>query len=371
MLARRREDFFINLVDASSSGRLQDQDSLPPNPKVQTDGMEDPFELVTLEGFFKTRRASEGTISATPGLALLQDGDTRKTPTGIKKIIGIVRRGSLGLGLKANMSLGKYPGSSMRPLSCQAPDLASVSYIAEHQENLRAVQVMLHGAGSLPKHDLHLEMGTPQGSAGQHEVMLISMQSASSLRISLPTAVYPAQRVPLESQDLHLEAKLSALPSPPGSSSHSIVNHALSATELRNLQPKALCCATCDREIADLSTSTVYKDLPSEHWAEMIEVWMCHADPKFTARIAQQTRDGFWPNHSTVLVGGSYLLVDSQQAQKHNIVRSEKEVGLLNDSVSPFPPGYKKVFAIHLLAVPQAEPVCKSIATDEALASLV
>ena len=375
-LARRREVFFNNLVDASSSGRWRDQDSLPPTIRAQTDGIENPFELVTLEGFFKTRRASEGTIRATPSLTLSPDGDRRKSPTALEKIVGIVRRGSLslGLGFKASVPLGKYLGSSIGPPSWQVSDLASVSYVAEHQENLRAVQIMLHIDGSPSKHDLRLETGAPQGDAELHEVILVSKESASSLRISLPTAVYPAQCVSLTSHDLHLEAKLSALPSATssaGSSTHSIVNHALSAAELRHLQPKALCCGACDRTVAVLSASTVYKDLPSEHWAEMMEVWMCHADPKFTARIAQQTRDGFWPNESTVLVGGSYLLVDSQQAKKHDIVHSGTEVGVVLCSVSLFPRAYKKVFADHQLAVPQAEAVGNAIASDEALASLV
>lgn len=190
---------------------------------------------------------------------------------------------------------------------------------------------MLHGAGMSLKDDLDLETtASPRLGDGPHEAIVRSRKDpSSSLHIPLPSAVNPGQVVPFIHQDLQLEGKLSALPfssSAPVSSLNTVVDHALSAADLRRLRPKAICCVGCDREVAELSPNTVYKDLPSEHWAEMMEVWMCHADPTFTARLGQQTRDGFWPTKETVLVGGSYVLVDGGHAKKHNLCIETTEV---------------------------------------------
>ena len=190
---------------------------------------------------------------------------------------------------------------------------------------------MLHGAAVSLKDDLQLETPsfTSPGNEVREAIVASKKDPSMSLRLSLPFAVYPAQAVSFAHQDLHLESKLSALPSSPSdvvSSLNSIVQHALSASDLSELRPKGVCCSACAREVADLTSSTIFKDLPSEHWAEMMEVWMCHADPTFTSRLAQQTRDGFWPTRDTVLVGGSYLLVDETQAKKHNLRIEETKV---------------------------------------------
>lgn len=101
-LASRRESFLNSVMQASTSGRLRNQDSLPPTPKVHIDGLEDPLELITMQDFFKSRRGSEGAVRT----LFLDDGEAKKSPTAFRKIAGIVRRGSLGLGLKANNGVG-------------------------------------------------------------------------------------------------------------------------------------------------------------------------------------------------------------------------------------------------------------------------
>ena len=229
--------------------------------------------------------------------------------------------------------------------------MTGVSYITEHQENLRTILVMLHGPGLSMKDDLQLDTTqSPHTSGVGNEAIVVSRKDMSSpLRIPLPYPVPPAQSVPFVMQDLHLEAKLTALSPTLTSGISSFVDHVLSAADLTDMGPSALCCAACDREVAAMKSNQVFKDLPSEHWAEMMEVWMCHADPTFTARLAQQTRDGFWPSNGTVLVGGSYLLVEGSQTKKHNLrVEETTESG-----IPPTPPslGYKKVIAIHQLAV--------------------
>lgn len=227
----------------------------------------------------------------------------------------LVRRGSssnLAASSTTNSSKDKTPNATPKskplPLPPMPPppiDPEAVGYVCEHQENLRTVQVMLYGGDTALATDLELEVATP-GDA------VVTSRSDSKLRITvaLPTPVPLGQRVPFTTADGHVEAKLAALPTPSSALSlNSNITHALSAPNLRQLAPRSLCCTQCDHELAEFPADVQFKDLPSEHWAEMLEAWMCHADPTFTAHIAKQTKDGFWPTKNTVLVGGSYLLV--------------------------------------------------------------
>ena len=195
------------------------------------------------------------------------------------------------------------------------------------------MQVMLHGVGVSLKDELILSTdGTIQPGCGVTEATVTSHRDPSlALRISLPTAVTVGQSVTFAQSDLHLEAKLSALPTAPSNAVNSLsssLSHPLSATELRAIKPRSLCCTACDREVADMSRAlrseeqaegSGFKDLPSEHWAEMLEVWMCHDDPAFTAQLSQRTNEGFWPSGETVLVGGSYLLVHPKEVKRSNL----------------------------------------------------
>lgn len=252
-------------------------------------------------------------------------------------------------------------GSSCSVFARLTLDLGSVSYVAEHQENLLAVQVMLHGLGVSLKDELILSTdGTIQAGCGVTEATITSQRDSSlSLRITLPTAVTVGQTVAFSQSDLHLEAKLSALPTPASNAVNSLstsLSHPLSATELRATRPHSLCCTACDREVADLSHAlrsekrvegSGFKDLPSEHWAEMLEVWMCHDDPAFTAQLSQRTTEGFWPSRDTVLVGGSYLLIHPDEGKRSNL---NVELATVSSDLT-HTPGYKKVVVIPQLAV--------------------
>jgi len=329
-LAQRRESFINNIMSASSSGRLTSQDSLPPTPRANTDSKEDPFELVTVQDFLSGRGCSEN--SSRNGSSSVTADD--RSPTALRKIAGMVRRSSLGLGPKATADSGRSSRPSTMKADDSLPDLTHMAYVAEHQEHLKVVQIMLHGSGISSKDTFQLE--TPRArSAGDdvREAIVSSKQDATlSLRIPLPSPVLPGQSKSFANQDLHLEAKLFDWQSSTSDNMSSFNTVILTATDMRELRPKALCCATCERRIADLSSSTVFKDLPSEHWPEMMEVWICHADPTFTARIARQTKDGFWPTKGTVLVGGSYLLVDGGQTKKHNLHAADITVSLSSSS---------------------------------------
>ncbi|KAI0508593.1 ubiquitin-conjugating enzyme E2-binding protein [Xylaria bambusicola] len=75
---------------------------------------------------------------------------------------------------------------------------------------------------------------------------------STSLSWRLPLAATPTGRMPALSEE---SAPWSALDLKPGSE---------------------VVCRTCQSTIVDVGTLKVWKDLPSENWAEMMEFWHCH-----------------------------------------------------------------------------------------------
>jgi hypothetical protein len=211
-------------------------------------------------------------------------------------------------------------------------DVSSLTYVTEFQENIRSIQVLISGVDTtfLNTADLQLEV------TGPTEAVLISKSDATPrFVISLPSPAHLGQTVNLQAIDDYLEARLSAnsAKSKFGPLLHSSITHALSAPSLRVLAPRSICCTSCDRVVAHLPLDVEFKDLPSEYWAEMIEVWMCHADPSFTSQLAKHTSDGFWPTMETVLVGGSYLLVSGSHICDSNLILEKSNEVRLSFSI--------------------------------------
>ncbi|BEJ13312.1 hypothetical protein CspHIS471_0304860 [Cutaneotrichosporon sp. HIS471] len=348
---RKPKDLFQIVADASGS-RFPNQDVPPPTPKSKkhflalTGTSKDvpPRSPLSSTGWLPRVASRELLTPRTPATPLSPWGRApsigAKTPTSpafppnlfdepacasesrsIRKIMGQLVRHRSTTSLKDGGSANTTPKSRPIPLPVPPPppppiDPDAVGYLCETQENLRVVQVMLYGGNTARASDLELEVTTPGGA-------VVTSRSDPKVRIniSLPTPVPLGQRVPFAPADGHMEAKLAALPMS-ATTLNSHITHALSAPSLRQLAPRSLCCTHCDHEIAEFPSDVTFKDLPSEHWSEMLEVWMCHADPAFTAHIAKQTKDGFWPTSSTVLVGGSYLLVAGSDC-KTNLVEQE------------------------------------------------
>lgn len=205
-----------------------------------------------------------------------------------------------------------------------------MTYVVEHQENLKSLQVLVHGVGM--SSDLELNIQTLSSSSGSTKAAIITSKTDPSLSIDvvLPVFVYSDQTMPLVPQSLYQEAKLSALPTPAASNAL-MITHALSAPDFRSMKPTVLCCTICQRHLAGLpfyrDLKQAYKDLPSDHWAEMIDIWMCHDDPAFTARLAGMTEEGFWPRDGGVLVGGSYVLLEETRGKWETLQKGiQKEV---------------------------------------------
>lgn len=212
-------------------------------------------------------------------------------------------------------------------------DISTATFIAEHQANLNTISIQVHGPGLPLTSDLVLSTVNP-ASCSLPSTEACVKSGSSTLRIPLPIMVHSHQSVPLHcpspSSSLHLEAKLSSHPLKPTANLLG-TKYPLSALDLKSFQPRphGLCCASCDRILAILNADKAdlkWKDLPSEHWAEMIEIWMCHQDPTWTSRLAEFTEKGFWPDKEGMMVGGSYVLINPSDARRANMVFTEGKV---------------------------------------------
>ncbi|CAO1621961.1 unnamed protein product [Sympodiomycopsis kandeliae] len=68
-----------------------------------------------------------------------------------------------------------------------------------------------------------------------------------------------------------------------------------SAAHLKSRSAHQLVCSTCSNPIVSTADSTTYTALPSEHWEELIDSWMCHSDQLLNASVARG-REGLEDN---------------------------------------------------------------------------
>jgi len=93
----------------------------------------------------------------------------------------------------------------------------------------------------------------------------------------------------------------------------------LDATQLTTANPSSFICASCSLPLVQSSKVQTYKDLPSDHWEELVDAWMCHTDQKLNERVMKHGKSGFWPEAGQALVGGSYILFEEGSMVKHHL----------------------------------------------------
>ncbi|GAA5893750.1 hypothetical protein JCM5296_001124 [Sporobolomyces johnsonii] len=138
-------------------------------------------------------------------------------------------------------------------------------------------------------------------------ILVASSRGGPASRLSLPCHVVP-QQANVTSQGPYHEVKLVTInPSPTRNRADLEVHVPLSTSELRDTMPTSFACATCHAELVDSSTITRYNALPSEHWAELLDAWMCHQDQTLSDDLIQKGK-GIKPRLDEGLVGTSYVL---------------------------------------------------------------
>lgn len=104
-----------------------------------------------------------------------------------------------------------------------------------------------------------------------------------------------------------------------------------SAQDFRTHQPASLTCTSCSASLADLSQVTRYNDLPSEHWADLLDAWMCHPDQTLSKDIIDKGNN-IWPQANQALISTTGIVLATNNTQGW-VVADELEVRDFN-----FPP---------------------------------
>ncbi|OBZ67871.1 Serine/threonine-protein kinase SRPK [Grifola frondosa] len=211
---------------------------------------------------------------------------------------------------KPKASKIRRPGSSGGLLPILQAGL-DVRYVAEYHENLQHIRVFLTVSGMIAGTNLEAEVVPPSELPfGEQSYLFLKSGTASSSPLSLPAPVVPGVKEVKVSGQFH-EIKLAVTPHTSlecllSSSSTPL----LDATQLLASHPTAFICPSCSLPLVQSSRINDYKDLPSEHWAELVDAWMCHSDQKLHEHVKKHSSEGFWPTKDQALVGGSYILFD-------------------------------------------------------------
>lgn len=146
---------------------------------------------------------------------------------------------------------------------------------------------------------------------GDH--LLIKSGPHTSLPLMLPAHTTSGKKE-VRPQRGHYEIKLptaqpseNLTPVPAGEDSSTPL---LDASQLSILNPVSFVCASCSLPLIQSAKVNCYRDLPSEHWKELVEAWMCHSDQKLNDHVTDRGMKGFWPAAGQALVGGSYILFE-------------------------------------------------------------
>ena len=149
-------------------------------------------------------------------------------------------------------------------------------------------------------------------------LLVIKSGPQSSLPLLLPAHTVPGPKE-VRAQSSHYEIKLmtqsSRSPSPENDNNAPL----LDATQLASINPVSFLCASCSLPVIQSNCVETWRDLPSEHWEELVEAWMCHGDQKLHDHVQQHSKAGFWPAEGLALVGGSYILFDETAMNTNNL----------------------------------------------------
>ena len=248
MLAKRRS-FIDGLVEFSSAGRYKDQDSIPPTSRTLplSASVDDSSEMVTVEDFLRSSPGPRAR-SRSKSLPAVTFGRS-KQPSFSKRIQCMVRRGSGGLKVQVKKDQGKSRSlSSSMGLTYLVFAGQTIQYVAELQENLQGVQIMVHGVGLLLDSQYVLEVSPAIRDSCRAATLRSLADPSSNTSIQLPCPVLPNQSISLVKSNLHLEARLRSAPTSlsTSSSSSNALDHPMSAADLRKDRSTSLNCASCD-----------------------------------------------------------------------------------------------------------------------------
>jgi hypothetical protein len=204
-----------------------------------------------------------------------------------------------------------------------------LSYVAEHHESLRHVMVFFNVTGAIPGVNLEVDI---EPGADDLDRFLVLSGTKVTLPSPLPARVSPGKPV-VKIQRGHYELKLATAgtletPSPSAVELYD-------ATVLSKSAPTTFICSSCSLPLVQSTKVNEYKDLPSEHWQELVDAWVCHPDQKLHDEVMESAKRGFWPKEGQALVGGSYIVFEGGGVVEAHIRQLDaREVSLVSKSGS-------------------------------------
>lgn len=186
---------------------------------------------------------------------------------------------------------------------------AVLRYVAQEQRNLCIVTVRI------------FPLGFTYSSLDPTNDRLILRHDATGglVPVRLPCrATDQTPAVSIHSDHIEIKLRTSDAANTTRSRPDLEVSMPMQANEMRKLPPAAFLCSepTCGSLIVKAGPGMRYTPLPSEHWAELLDAWMCHADQQLTDEVGKHAREGgaIWPkSEEEVCVGSSYLLWSAKE----------------------------------------------------------
>lgn len=339
---QKRQAFVDKLAEHSGSRRIHAQDAVFSPVKLK-----DPNALLTLPEFIREAVPSALQPRLDPNVLLTLDEAAREHPSppltpgphtfqrlqpskGLRNrsmsapALSWLRPASSKSAGGENAVRSTKDSSSPRPSSAEngASMELQVSYVAEYHEGLRHVLAFLNVSGVPPGVNLEASIAgdTNDIPDGVDSALVLRGGSVGSPPLALPARTQPGPQE-VRVQGLHYEVKIATLD--PHSPRVEEPLPLLDAEQLRSRVPTTFICASCSLPLVHGARITRYDDLPSEHWAELVDAWMCHTDQTLNAQVARHAK-GFWPRSGQALVGGSYILFDKSAAVSANLRSVEK-----------------------------------------------
>ncbi|GAA5837062.1 hypothetical protein JCM5353_002481 [Sporobolomyces roseus] len=310
--AKRRE--FI--LEHTGKGRLAGQDAI-----LHSSGLVEPFpgppaelsESVTISEFFseempQSRRDSVVSNDSIGKKNSVQKGGEEDAPPSKRSSLRISMLKNFGSRRSSVVDIKIDTGASMsRSASANGIEILSIpqfDWITEESRNLGSLVVtfwLREPSGTSLKDEFIVH------SVEAEAIVVAPARGGPASRLSLPCRVIP-QRATVTSSTVYHEVKLATInPSPTKSRADLEVHVPLSTTELRQTMPVSFACAYCHAELVDSSAIARYNALPSEHWAELLDAWMCHPDQTLSKDLISKGK-GIKPRNDEGLVGTSYIL---------------------------------------------------------------
>ncbi|CAE6408046.1 unnamed protein product [Rhizoctonia solani] len=344
----KRDAFVTQLAQHSSHGRLHAQDAVFSSPPKERNHASDPSL-----GVFDSSKESDNIdpnmmmtlpefVKSHPGPSLKPPSPVNTSNPGHPRLLK--KSSKLGLQQGRGRSNSAPPlawltgktSSARSPLAPQmGPSNAAqmnITYVAEYRETLGMVAVQLRVDGLARTSRLEAEVTSSLG-----ESSLILQCGATTLPpLPLPSQV-PVGKVDLFAASMgkplgaaeYLDLKLPTVASEDARELEHDLPPLLDAEQLRTTQPASFACSSCSLPVTNgLASGNVrYNDLPSEHWAELLDAWMCHPDQQVTAELAKRA-EGIWPMPGQILVGGGFLLFDSSMVNTNGLMDSSNKNNL-------------------------------------------